>query len=684
MAENTDPAWLDQFGGFDPAYSPALDRLTEVAARLLRVPVAALSFAGDKHQVVQAAEGYDIGEVLQEMTFCRHMLAQPAPAPMVVLDAATDDRFRNHAMVTGEPHIRFYAAVPVMTAAGTAIGALSVGDTKPRALMAAEDIGTLQALAEAVSAMLQPQGSASGGQAAHGLSRGKAEVQTVRLDAQQSNQMLSDLATQLRHRTEELTEAHCLAKLGTWRMSPDRATMTWSDEVYALVGRSRGDIAPSFATLLEHVYPDDHNLLVDWIASAGHCRPERQVEARLVRADGRVRQVRIDGRLTPDGSLAGYIQDWSDRWETQQALMRSEKLAILGHLTGGVAHDFNNLLTVVTLNLEESILDLPDSDDLQMILVPALQAARKCVELTNQLLSYARQAPLRPEIVTMDTFFESARPMIRRALGKKHSLEVKVVDGGCTSMVDPTQLQTALVNLALNARDAMQPGGGMTVTVRKVQLPSRHYAIEGARPGGYILISAADSGTGIPPGVLPRIFEPFFTTKPVGSGSGLGLSMVDGFVRQSGGHILVDTSADGGTDVRLLLPLAEDSGAGTSAEPERPRALLVEDQPAVLATVSRMFKQLGYDVAAVADAPAALAELDRSPSFDVLFTDVVLPGSMDGFALSQTVRNRAPDIKILLTSGFSDHDAAPPNLNSADILRKPYKRQDLLRRLQAL
>jgi PAS domain S-box-containing protein len=509
-------------------------------------------------------------------------------------------------------------------------------------------------------------------------------VQTAREELSRSNELLSDLAAQLRARTEELTDAHRLAKLGTWRLARDLNEMTWSDEIYALIGRRREDCPPTFTSLLEHVHADDRKLFLSWVRATDDKPVSQQVEARIVRADGRLRHVRIDSRVAEDGSLVGYVQDWSDRWETQQALMRSEKLAILGHLTGGVAHDFNNLLTVVTLNLEESISELPESDDLQSILVPALQAAQRCVELTNQLLAYARQAPLRPQAVALDGFFSTARPMIRRALGKTHELDIKISDGRCKPLVDPSQLQTALVNLALNAREAMSPGGQVTIRTSKVRLPSPQYLIEDVSPGEYTLITVADTGTGISPEVLPRIFEPFFTTKGVGAGSGLGLSMVDGFVRQSGGHIMVQTSVGQGTTFMLFLPLAKTVEDEQLSRPDRPRALLVEDQPAVLATVSRMFGQLGYDVCAVADAASALEELDKNMDFAVLFTDIVLPGEMDGFALSKAVSVLAPKIKILLTSGFSEQDLLHPGLPKADILVKPYKRQDLLNRLQAL
>jgi PAS domain S-box-containing protein len=509
-------------------------------------------------------------------------------------------------------------------------------------------------------------------------------VQAAREELARSNLLLSDLASQLKARTEELTDAHRLAQLGTWRLSADRRTMTWSDEIYNLIGRTRDDYPSTLQNAYELFHPEDRHLFRSRLemAEAGVVAP--RLDARIIRSDGRLRHVKIDYRVADDGSIAGYMQDWSERWETEQALMRSEKLAILGQVTGGVAHDFNNLLTVITLNLEESIEDLPEDDELQTILVPALQASRRCAELTNQLLAYSRQAPLRPQAINLDTFFGSCRPMIRRALGKHHDLVLEVSDGRAAPLVDASQLQTALVNLALNARDAMPHGGELSMTATTATLPSAEFEIDDAAPGDYAVISVTDTGVGIPPDIANRVFEPFFTTKGEKGNSGLGLSMVDGFVRQSGGYTQVRSVPGQGTTIRLFLPLAAVEEGKQHPTTTRPRVLVVDDQPAVLATVTRMLNQLGYDVCAVSSAAAALAELERDRNFSVLFTDIILPGGMDGFALSKIVRSRVPQIQILLTSGYSEKDLSQSGVPGVDILAKPYKRKDLLERLTAL
>jgi PAS domain S-box-containing protein len=523
-----------------------------------------------------------------------------------------------------------------------------------------------------------------------GVAWDMTEVQAARDELRRTNQLLGSLADELRTRTNELTEAHRLAQLGTWRLSGDGREMTWSDEIYSLIGRARSEFPPSPKNALKVIHPDDRKLFEQPLPGAWRDRPGSQIEARIVRADGRMRHVRIGFRPAgngAEGGLFGYVQDISERKEAEQAVRRSEKLAILGHLTGGVAHDFNNLLTVVTINLEEAISLLPDADTLQDILLPALQAAQRGAELTNHLLAYARQAPLRPTAINLPRFFATCRPMIRHALGRKYDPTISILDDHCTTLVDISQLQTAILNIVLNARDAMPSGGPIEIVAGSGPLPPGEFPANEASPGRFATISVTDRGIGIPPEVMPHIFEPFYTTKDVGSGSGLGLSMVDGFVRQSGGHTMVRSQVGEGTTVTLFLPLTTErpvEPVHTTTRRNRYRALLVDDQPAVLAAAARMFTQLGYEVRAVENAAGALAELELDSDFALLFTDIVLPGGMDGLALSQVVVQRWPDIRILLTSGFSEHNLSQSGVPGAEILMKPYKRQDLIDRLNRI
>ena len=526
------------------------------------------------------------------------------------------------------------------------------------------------------------------------------DLEAARRDMHHANEMLRERTMQLHARTEELGEAQRLARLGTWRLSVDRQEIGWSKEMYELMGLPRELAKVSTDEFVARMHEEDREAAHAALLSAVRDRAARNFEYRVVLPDDQVRHLRAELRPVVDEAgavteLFGYSQDISDRKRTEQALLRNESLRALGQLTGGVAHDFNNLLTVVILNLEEAQDVLEEEHELQEVLVPALHAAIRGAELTSQLLSYARRATLRPERVRPDEFFGALRPLLNRVLGERFELQVLLRHNGGSAMVDPAQLDSAIMNLVINARDAMPSGGNITLETRSVTLASDSPGFpDEVTPGRYVVISVTDRGTGIPAHLLARVFEPFFTTKSVGKGSGMGLSMVYGFARQSGGHVTIDSTEGQGTTVRLFLPVA----AGPAEEPEPEdvdtaewnanglRALVVEDQESVLRTVTRMLRQLGFDVAPAMSAEAALDELETGGPFDVLFTDIVLPGVMDGVALAEEIRARSPATRILLTSGFTEHSLSAADMASPDVdfLAKPYKRQDLQSKFAAM
>ena len=519
------------------------------------------------------------------------------------------------------------------------------------------------------------------------------DLEAARRDMHHANEMLRERTLQLHARTEELGEAQRLARLATWRVSIARQEVGWSKEMYELMGLPRDLAALSTENLVERVHEEDRPVVRTALAAATRGRTPQHFEYRVVLPDEQVRHLRAEVRpvLDEDGcvvELFGYSQDISDRKRTEQALLRNESLRALGQLTGGVAHDFNNLLTVVILNLEEATEELGDDHELREVLAPALHAAVRGAELTSQLLSYARRATLRPERVRPDEFFGALRPLLNRVLGERYELQVLLRHNGGSAMVDPAQLDSAIMNLVINARDAMPQGGGIVLETRSVSLAADSPGFnDEVTPGRYVVISVSDRGQGIPAHLLARVFEPFFTTKATGKGSGMGLSMVYGFARQSGGHVTIDSTEGHGTTVRLFLPVAPDPEE--EAEPESGetaewsanglRVLVVEDQESVLLTVSRMLRQLGFNVRPAISAEVALDELETGGPFDVLFTDIVLPGVMDGVALAAEIRARSPSTRILLTSGYTEHSLSADDVAFAevDFLMKPYKRQDL-------
>jgi CheY-like chemotaxis protein len=360
-----------------------------------------------------------------------------------------------------------------------------------------------------------------------------------------------------------------------------------------------------------------------------------------------------------------------------------------------VAHDFNNLLTVMMLNIEEAVDSLAPDHPLQVLLGPVLHAAMRGSELTAQLLSYARRSPLEPMHVSLQDLFDGLNPLLDRILGDRFTIEVHHGQGAVQPFVDAAKLENALLNLVINARDAMMTGGKIVITTAVTTLSARDaIGWTDFTPGQYAMISVSDSGCGIPADVFPRVFEPFFTTKAVGKGSGLGLSMVYGFAKQSGGHVAISSTVSVGTTATLYLPLhasqeiAAQRGPRTVSRAIAPRmsALIVEDQPEVLETVQRQLVALGFKVIVAADAARAMDHITSSSMLDLLFTDVAIPGPIDGTQLAAIARQRHPEIRILLTSGYLDHTAS----RSADIagdmdfLQKPYTRVELAERLAAM
>ncbi len=535
------------------------------------------------------------------------------------------------------------------------------------------------------------------------------EVEAARRAMQDANLRLADLASQLQARTSELTEAHRLARLGTWRRMTGAAASVWSDEMHEIIGVPKSAGPPNYEVFLDRVHPEDQGPVRAMQDAAAAQLTPGQVDFRVLLPGGGVRHCRLDARpiLDADGAmrgLYGYCQDITAHKQTELALLRSEKLKSIGQLTGGIAHDFNNLLTVVTLNLEEALESLAPDEPLQDILQPAMHAALRGADLTQQLLSYARRAALRPEQVRLSTFFRNLQPLLTRTIGKAYDLQLRLHHDGL-AYVDPAQLENAIINLVINARDATPNGGVIQVstalaTVAPPGMLAKSVLKAGLdtdvpeelAPGRHLVVRVADSGTGIPPDVLARVFEPFFTTKDVGRGSGLGLSMVYGFAKQSGGLATIASEPGAGTTVRLFLPLVQPAGGAQPApapswRQQGLRVLVVDDEPELLSAAARMMSGMGLEVTVAPTAEQAAAMLHGPGRFDLLFSDVRLPGPVDGLKLAEQAR--AKGVGVLLTSGYTDHSAAALEAaggqapGDAGFLAKPYTRQALQAALAA-
>ena len=408
---------------------------------------------------------------------------------------------------------------------------------------------------------------------------------------------------------------------------------------------------------------------------------------------------RRDGTLFPmhlavsefemDGQthFTGIIHDLSANKATESALRQAQKMEAMGQLTGGIAHDFNNLLTVIIGNLE--MLEAKLTTPLQHELVTeALEAADLGARLTARLLAFARRSYLEPETVNLNSFVVGLTDMLHRTLGATIYLSNALSPNLWSSRVDPSQVESAIINLAVNARDAMPDGGRLVLeTSNEVIDAPMAGSPDGPVPGEYVRLSVSDTGFGMSRDVREKAFEPFFTTKEQGKGTGLGLSMIYGFAKQSGGHASIESEEGKGTVVNIYLPRhraeGEADGLEVHAEPARDGVgqliVAVEDDERVRRlTVSRL-TQLGYRVLPAASGAEALQILATEPGVHLLFTDLVMPGGMSGYELSARVRSLYPAIRVLLTSGYAEELAKGGNLAAEQfkVLRKPYRQAEL-------
>ncbi|CAN5175907.1 hypothetical protein BH11PSE4_BH11PSE4_33080 [soil metagenome] len=390
-----------------------------------------------------------------------------------------------------------------------------------------------------------------------------------------------------------------------------------------------------------------------------------------------------------DGVQTGAVivaRDVTQARETERQLHQSQKLEAIGQLTGGVAHDFNNMLTVITGTSEILIDGLADKPDLLAIARMIDQAADRGAALTRHLLAFARKQPLQPSDVDVNEMVINVAKLLRPTLGEHIEIESALHDDVRRAHIDPSQLSAALLNLAVNARDAMTDGGRLLLETDNVMLDESYAQHNpGVLPGAYIMIAVSDTGTGIPAHLRDKVFEPFFTTKEVGKGTGLGLSMVYGFVKQSCGHIKIYSEEGHGTTIKLYLPPANSMSLApaesASIEGGGETVFVVEDDPLVRDFVVAQLCSLGYNTLTASYGSAALAQVDDGVAFDLLFTDVIMPNGMNGRQLADAIAQRRPQMKVLYTSGYTENAIVHHGRLDAGVLLlpKPYRKSDLAR-----
>jgi PAS domain S-box-containing protein len=479
------------------------------------------------------------------------------------------------------------------------------------------------------------------------------------------------------------------------QMDDNAAILNWNSRAEQIFGWRREDVLGKDLIELIVIGADDLRAALGrfWL-SGQHQVLQRRREMLLRRRDGKEfkAEVSVTALRTRGGFLFnGFFRDLTDKIATEERIRQSEKMEAIGQLTGGIAHDFNNILTVITGTIEIVAAAVEREPQLAAITKMIDEAAARGADLTQHLLAFARRQPLQPRDVDINTLIVDTIKLLRPTLGEHIDIESTFDEETCFATVDPNQLATAILNLALNARDAMPNGGKLVLETGSAYLDENYSRNnDEIRPGRYALLAVSDTGNGIPAAILDKVFEPFFTSKGPGKGTGLGLSMVYGFIKQSAGHIKIYSEEGHGTTIKMYLP----PGTGTPLAPEitavaeveggRETILVVEDDRLVKDYVLTQLRSLGYVTLDAPNAAEALAIVQAGNRFDLLFTDVIMPGAMNGRQLATEIKKGRPDLKVLFTSGYTENAIIHHGRLDSGVLllAKPYRKSDMARMIR--
>jgi two-component system cell cycle sensor histidine kinase/response regulator CckA len=771
---------LTRFHVLDTPAEEMFDELTSIAAAVCGTPISLLTLLDDKRQWFKARVGLDVSETPRSLAFCHHTIQQDHP--FVVTDARADARFADNPLVTGEPHIRFYAGAPLVVGENHHLGTICVIDREPRELEEWQ-LTTLASLARHASTIIElrarelefrtfmelsPDGIVVVGEDARirfanaALQRlvGADAAQLVGSDAQALcyEDAPAVLPRVLREVFEEQHREVARTALRTMEGEPVEVELTFGYQTISgepmcqitvhdirervaaerearelqmivqtvvenapaavwvkdLEGRyviaNRETYTATAAEVDDMVGHTDHELFPPEIADRFVRFDQEALGGTVVHQEDRslVDPSRVYATLTfplrdPDGNvfgIGGIATDVSSQRKDQrqaqllqQRLEQVDRLESLGKLAGGIAHDFNNLLAVIMTSAEFAADTLRERQHDDPVLSEALgdlddvwTAARRAAALTQQLLVFARRQPTEAQRVDLNAAVTTTTSLLRRTLGGDIDVRLDLADDLPPVVVDPSQIDQVLVNLAVNARDAMPGGGTLTVATRLAD-PSSLPA--DAPPATYVELEVADDGVGMLPEVAARAFEPFFSTKETGAGTGLGLATVYGIVTAADGFVYLQSAPGEGTAVRICLPAAESgdapppTGQADAPSGEGQTILVVDDAPANLRIVARILERAGFTVLTAADADQALAVVaERGDELSLLLSDVVMPG-MSGIELAAQVRAERPHLPVLLMSGYPDAAAGEIAGPPVPLVSKPFTASQLLGSIEA-
>jgi PAS domain S-box-containing protein len=514
---------------------------------------------------------------------------------------------------------------------------------------------------------------------------------------------LAELNATLAQRVEEKTRE----RDRIWNVSQDLLVVADRDGVWQTVnpawtrtlGWSEAELLNRTSEWLEH--PDDNGLTQAQVRKLATAGTTVRFESRFRHKDGSYRWLSWTGVSDQNRTYAVARDVTAEKAAaerlraTEEALLQSQKMEAVGQLTGGIAHDFNNLLTgiVGSLDLLQTRLNQGRTDNVARYISAAMTSANRAAALTHRLLAFARRQPLIPKSVDVNQLVVSLEDLLRRTIGETIDLRIVAADDLWSTLCDPNQLESALLNLAINARDAMPDGGRLTIGTGNARLDSVTADTPALAPGDYVCIAVTDTGVGMSAEVAARAFDPFFTTKPIGQGTGLGLSMIYGFARQSNGHVTIDSKIGQGATVRLYLPrhhgdiAAAQASSASAAEyaATGETVLVIEDEPVVRAVVVEMLAEQGYRAMEAVDGPSGLKVLRSDARIDLLVTDVGLPG-MNGRQVADQARETRPDLKILFITGYAESVAIADGFlqPGMEMITKPFDLDHLAQRIHAM
>jgi PAS domain S-box-containing protein len=663
-------AALEAYKILDTPPEAAFDDLVRLASDICGTPIALLSLVDRNRQWFKAAVGLVSSETPRSVAFCAHAILQDGV--FTVPDAQADDRFADNPLVTSDPNVRFYAGTPVRTKDGIKLGTLCVIDRVARELTPLQKTA-LETLGRQVEAQLE-----------------------LRSKMREAALMEAQLrAAALRERDHALAERDRFFDL-----SVDPMCIAGTDGYFRRVN-SAFELALGYSVpellsrpYIEFVHPDDIGKTATEASSlAAGGLPSVRFENRYRAKDGSYRWIAWTSVTVPDEKLIyATARDVTERRQLEAQLLHAQKMDAVGRLAGGIAHDFNNILSVILSYAQMIIGDLKPGEPFRADIEEIKTAGLRAAELTRQLLAFSRQQVLESRVLDLNETVGGMERMLRRLIGADVELTLLPSTELWKVKADPGQIEQVLMNLAVNARDAMPMGGKLTIETKNVELNDEYARMHhDVRPGPYVMFAVSDNGTGMDRQTLARIFEPFFTTKEEGKGTGLGLSTVFGIVQQSGGHVWVYSEPGHGTTFKVYLPMVAGAVERTASERPSPQSargsetvLLVDDDEQVRAVARSILRRSGYVVLEASNGGEALLICEQhSAKIHLLLTDVVMP-RMSGRQVAERLGVLRPDMKVVFMSGYTDDAIVQHGVLESDVpyFQKPITPDKLARKVR--